>query len=259
MEKKTEVGIRNMEMYLELMKKGMYDKLFFFDKLFESVDTFVDFGCADGSMLRSLHFLSPSSRLIGYDISEQMIDIAKENMPEAEFYTDWSCIDLRGGEGCVTLSSVIHEVYCYSSAEDVEVFWERILKSGFKYIAIRDMMPTDTDENPLSDSDFQKVRKNKKYASVLASYEEVNGTITTPRQLLHYLMKYQYTDNWEREVRENYLPITAEELFALMPTEYECVYYCHETLPYLAHCVKRDFDISLKMKTHAKILFKRKD
>ncbi|MGN1020096.1 MAG: class I SAM-dependent methyltransferase [Aristaeellaceae bacterium] len=254
MEKKQEVEISNMDTYLALMQKGMQDKLFFVKELFSRVDTFVDFGCADGSLLRSLRELNAASRLIGYDISQQMLEIARANAPGIDFFSDWADIHIDFSHSCLILSSVIHEVYSYSSPEEIRLFWQRVFGSGFQYIVIRDMMFTESEDRPVAMRDKNRIIHHEEYAWLAKSFEEVNGVIDSTRQMLHFLLKYQYSHNWEREVRENYLPISLEELLAKIPDNYARVYFSHETLPYIADCVKRDFGISLGMKTHAKII-----
>jgi hypothetical protein len=74
--------------------------------------------------------------------------------------------------------------------------------------------------------------------------------------LIHYLLKYRYTENWDREVRENYLPLTKETLISKIPSHYEIVYQEHYTLPYIKHQVQKDCDIVLNDCTHFKILLK---
>ncbi len=259
MNNKQEVGINNIDVYLDLMQKGMGDKLFFKDRLSSEVDTFVDFGCADGTMLRVLNALDSSKRLIGYDISERMIEIAKANAPGIEFFSNWEDIKIDFSNSCLILSSVIHEVYSYGTAEDVEMFWKRVFSSGFRYVVIRDMMFSELDEQPIDLCEKAKIADNDSYSEVLESFEKVNGEITSSKQLLHFLLKYQYFDNWEREVRENYLPTSLEELLTKIPDNYEQVYFSHETLPYIAACIKRDFNIALNMKTHVKIILEHKE
>ena len=70
--------------------------------------------------------------------------------------------------------------------------------------------------------------------------------------------KYSYTENWDREVNENYLPLKVEALLHMIPEEYEIVYSEHYVLPYVKQQIKRDSGIDLKDATHFKILLKRK-
>ena len=254
-----ETGIRDYSVYLHRMQQSVLDKLFFFDKIFEPVKNILDFGCANGEMLKCLHLFSCSYRFIGYDISETMIGAAKANVPGAEFYSRWEDIQLDPAESLVNISSTLHEVYSYGTEEDVEIFWKRILRSGFKYISIRDMMVSDAADGAPDGAALELVRSNEAYADKLRDYEAHWGPIRTQSSLVHYLLKYSYTENWAREVRENYLPITVEKLLAMVPEEYEITYHRHYVLPYTAWQIKRDFGITLTTPTHVQLLLKKKD
>lgn len=77
--------------------------------------------------------------------------------------------------------------------------------------------------------------------------------------MIHFLMKYRYMRNWDRENNENYFPITLEKLLSMIPTEkYEIVYFQNYVLPFTSDQVKKDFDITIRDNTHIKILLKRK-
>lgn len=36
------------------------------------------------------------------------------------------------------------------------------------------------------------------------------------KNLIHFLIKYRYVENWDREVKENYLPVTQDKLASLL-------------------------------------------
>ena len=89
-------------------------------------------------------------------------------------------------------------------------------------------------------------------------YIGLQGSITDNHNLIHFLLKYRYTDNWEREVRENYLPISVEEIMGKITGSgagYRLTYFDHYILPFIARSVKRDFDIALKDYTHVKYIY----
>ena len=93
----------------------------------------------------------------------------------------------------------------------------------------------------------------------LREYESIWGSIRENKNLVHYLMKYRYLENWKREVRENYFPLSLERLLSKIPTDkYEIVYFENYILPFTSHKVKEDFDIELHDNTHVKLLLKRK-
>ena len=70
--------IANMNVYNDGMRKSMLDKIWFLDKIDGDIDTVYDYGCADGSLLRMVSEICPNMKLDGYDISQEMIDIAME-------------------------------------------------------------------------------------------------------------------------------------------------------------------------------------
>lgn len=54
---------------------------------------------------------------------------------------------------------------------------------------------------------------------ILRSFEDVWGDVCDVRarkvnvkNLIHFLVKYRYVENWEREVQENYFPVSQDRL-----------------------------------------------
>lgn len=248
--------VSNLEIYVQRMEKSLLDKLFFIDKMFEPVETVLDFGCANGVLIKMMQQFFPEYGYIGYDIAPEMIEIAKETIPDAVFHTQWEDIRCNPEKTLVNISSTLHEVYHYGTPADVELFWDRIFGSGFQYIAIRDMMLTENLDPQSDPADVEKARKL--FPEKLAEYESIYGSITQRFHLIHYLLKYRYTENWDREVRENYLPITREALLRKIPEHYEIVWDEHYTLPYIRHQIEKDSGIVLRDHTHYKILLKLK-
>lgn len=259
-----EKPISNYDQYIADMNTTMSDKLFFLDEI--KFDVIVDFGCADGTFLKSLSSSRPNVKIIGYDLDQTMLDIAKKKLPSNSILTDsWDVVikEISNYKSpLLNLSSVIHEVYSYSSNEDVVRFWNQQVFGGkFKYITMRDMMPSvELTKNEITNykDDARKVRQ-KANKNSLATFEEVWGSIYSEyKNFIHFLLKYKYTDNWEREVNENYLPITLEELKSKIPNGYSIIYEKDFVLPYLRQEVKRDFGVELTHSTHVKIVIKNK-
>lgn len=249
--------IANLDKYNRNMRQSLQDKMFFVDMI--SPDVIVDYGCADGSMIDALSEQYDDVALIGYDIDDKMVAVANaRHIPNTAFTTDWSSIENtvpKLGTSAIILSSVIHEVYAYATSEDtIAEFWRRVFT--FDYIAIRDMIPSEEADRPSDPEDVAKVREtaDPKY---LQSFEEHWGSIDNNLNLMHYLLKYKYIHNWDREVEENYLPITREELTHMIPSDYSIVYQEHYILPYTAKVIENEFDIKLKDDTHLKMLLKR--
>ena len=143
--------------------------------------------------------------------------------------------DRPEGKSLLIMSSVIHEVYSY--AEDfrqVRDFWRTLGRCGFDMIAIRDMslnysdftdVPVDAVlwvyENVFRNSGLRI--KGKPLELQLDEFEEEWGALCDPRlrrvnvkNLVHFLIKYRYVENWAREVKENYLPVTQDKLKGIL-------------------------------------------
>lgn len=270
----------NINYYNKEMKKGMEDKLFFIDKLPNNQNyCFVDFGCADGSMISALADIYRNTNehqymFIGYDISETMIDLARTNYSgplytTVKFTTSWNnVIEKMKSLGSIRykkvliLSSVIHEVYSYADENHtVEDFWKKVLCSGFDYIIIRDMCPSNDINREADYSDVMKIQNNNHpdIKTELIDFCNKWGTITTYKNLIHFLLKYRWKVNWNREVNENYFPITIQDLFEKF-REYSNIYTLHYferfRVPFLDQCFKEDFNIELKDYTHIKAIYK---
>ncbi len=275
-----EVGgqFANLDSYNKNMAKGLEDKLFFLNKLpLGKYDEwlFVDFGCADGVLISALANILPQygikATLVGYDISETMIDIARgkfghlgDEDVQVYFTYNWQEVEKFLSQDRVrvmVLSSVIHEVYSYAQSEDdITTFWQRVCQSGFDFVCVRDMMPADsinrpTDEN-LLDTFFEHVEENKpELIRYIEEFERRWGHITNNKNFVHYLLKYRWLVNWKREVNENYFPITDSEFFRNM-RGFTCIYRNAFRVPFLEDCWKKDFGISITDNTHIKAIFK---
>ena len=239
------------------MELSMIDKLFFADKV--QPDLVVDFGCADGSLLRHLKALKPELHVIGFDSDPEMVKLS--TTAEVPITALWETIK-RAVEShknsALVLSSVIHEVCHYASRADIDDFWNKVFDTGFHYIVIRDMVPSRSVDRPACINDVKKAYHKFLHTKALTDFEGIWGSIESNRQLLHFLLKYRYlTPNWDREVRENYLPITREDLLAKIPNEYDVLFHEHYVLPYIWQSVKNDTGIEIKDPTHIKLILKK--
>ena len=250
--------IEDLNIYLTRMQRSILDKMFFIDKVFEPFGYILDFGCANGELIKAMLPMFPDYKYVGYDISAEMIKAARENVNGAQFFDNWNDLDIPFGDSLINISSTIHEVYSYCTDEDIDIFWERVFGSGFRYIAVRDMMFSAAADRP-ADSSQLKVLRASGYAEWLDSFEAVWGRIETQRQLVHFLLKYKYTQNWDREVHENYFPITTEKLLERIPDSYRIVLKDEFTLPYTSWQIRKDFGFELKEHTHLKLILERKD
>lgn len=250
--------ITDREIYLTRMQRSILDKMFFIDKVFEPFEYILDFGCANGELIKALMRMCPEYKYAGYDIDRDMIAAARVNVPDVPFFCNWDELTLDPKTSLINISSTIHEVYSYGTEADVKEFWDRVYGSGFRYITIRDMMYSEELERPADKEMLGAVRKGS-YTRQLADFESVWGSITTQKQLVHFLLKYKYTQNWEREVRENYFPVSSEKLLSQIPEGYEITFCERFALPFTAWQLRKDFGITLKDHTHIKLILERKN
>ena len=256
--------IKNLEKYNNSMRQSLIDKIFFIDKI-PTDFSLVDFGCGDGTLIEFMEAMFEGNKYIGYDNAPEMIEAAEANSPSNDQHTftdDFKiAVDLMKKKkkkvNVLNLSSMIHEVYSYSSYDEIEFFWNQVFKSDFTHIVIRDMIPSTTVNRETYPND---VRKILRFAdpNILASFESRWGSIKNLKNLMHFLLKYRYTDNWEREVRENYLPITLEDLYRTIADNYDIIYQEHFCLPFLHEQIHKDFGIDFSEPTHLKMILRKK-
>jgi len=246
--------IPDIDVYLSRMERGLESKLFFLTKI--NPDCIVDFGCANGYILKKIHELKPDIKLIGYDTDDRMINILKKEKTDILFTDDWNLVKEEASKykrSALYLSSVIHEVYSYGSSKEIRDFWnEQVFIDCFKYIIIRDMVPSlqHMKFSPI----FTKIVREKSNPEQLQEFENYWGPIDNYRTLLHWLLKYPYVENWRRELHENYLPITIEELDKKIPPNWKPLYHKHYTFTYMKSRIKNDFGFDLELPTHIKII-----
>jgi len=248
--------IKNYEIYIKRMRKSMKDKLWFVDFLDKDEIMVVDYGCSDGTLL---NLLPDNWGKIGYDIDIKMLEKGRKINKNLTLINKWTDVETlikdTDSTKVLVLSSIIHEIYSYSSLEEIEEFWYRVFNSGFDYVVIRDMIPSiNIDREP----DINDVRRVYKYGNyeMVDEFNKIWGKIDfSNKNLVHYLLKYRYVENWKKEVRENYFPVYKEDLLNnIIPDTYNVEFIHHYKLPFLKNVIKKDFDIELNDNTHLKLL-----
>lgn len=248
--------MRNIQNYNEKMRRSLMDKVFFIDKIPQDIEVIVDFGCADGSLIYFLSNLFPEKTYIGYDNNPNMINEAKKgnDKENIHFSGNWECVvdNTKHKKTAIVFSSVLHEMF--DSNDDLR----KIFIQDFDYIIVRDMMPSKGIRRQSFHSDVVKVLQRAK-PNFLRTFQAKWGSIEDNENLVHYLLKYKYEENWDTEVEENYFSIKYEDwLEKHLPRKYECIYTHRYVLPYIYLTVKEDFDIEIKDNTHIKAIYKRR-
>ena len=213
--------IDNYQVYTDRMRRSMWDKAFFMDKV-PGTELIIDYGCADGALIRFLHELFPSMRYIGYDIDPEMVQAAQDNCPEnAWFYCTpeamLSKIRELGVENrriTVNFSSVLHEIFHYDCDRTGITRMLEEINPG--YIVVRDMMfDAANPDAAVPEAACEQLRRVLPTWQI-ADFESRWGTIGKVRNMAHLILKYKYTENWARECQENYFSYAMGDLQALL-------------------------------------------
>lgn len=254
--------ISDQEVYDMKMRMSLLDKAFFM--AYCDTDFYVDFGCGDGSLMRLLSVMFPEKQFLGFD------NIAHANR---EWQNDHNNIyitthfgEVRGylndviprRSSTFIASSVIHEIYSYCDETEIKQFWDRTFKAEHNFIAIRDFSVSKLEAHVQTPASVEKKIRERANPDHLKSFENKWGKIDHNKQAIHFLLKYDYGNNWEREVNENYLPLHTEGLMEKIPSDYEIIYKDHYVLPYLKDKVFKDFGLNLTTPTHIKLVLRKK-
>lgn len=104
---------------------------------------------------------------------------------------------------------------------------------------------------------------NKEEKERRNQFEDRWGSTNIFTQRLHYLCKYRYVDNWERELNEDYNinPQCLSTLLWNCREKYKIIYNISYVLPFLQEQVMKDFHFNIMSYyrgTHIQYIFKRR-
>lgn len=254
--------INDITKYVQELNKSLVDKLWFkrfLDIFILHESTIVyDFGCGDGGIINALALFYPEVQFIGIDANIEMISIANKNKhtDNVNFYNKSYPI-INDKQKILILSSVFHEIISYS--DWLEFYKDVIENINPDYIFFRDTAVSYSTLRNVNLDDFNNFNcENKNYdEQQVVSFILRQGDISIQRNLIHYLLKYRFKDNWERELKECYIPVFFEDIPDRFK-DYITIYKKHYILPFIKDKIKEDFNIDLRDNTHCNYIFKRK-
>lgn len=255
-------NINDYSRYIQLMRNGFYDKLFFLDKLFHKWNSLIDYGCAEGFQTKLIAQVFPDKQITGYDNDQTMVNLARYSgslSSNVRFTQDEA--DCYQGD-IINLGSVIHEVYSYRHPEKIKDFWAMVFNPNRKYVIIRDMLQHPYYEG-YSDDVVQAIKDYCKKLHVLGElkrFEDHWLPLNNDRTIIHFLMKLPYitSPNWPRELHENYVPLSAENMFSQAPEGWCIEYVNRYTLPFLKYWWKQNLGVDAGYHTHINVIFRNK-
>lgn len=244
-----------LDAYNQAMEKSLEDKLFFLEHT-AGATTFVDFGCANGAILKAIHERrGPSKILIGIDHNPMQRAIAEQKVPSGVFVSDFELVKDRVaaddlGPKVAIFSSVIHEA--------PELLPVAVESGVFDYIVVRDMGIT---------PDFARARAPRAWVDrVMAGaprsareFFDAGRRLHSMGDLTEFLLKSPYLGNskaqTERELSENY-PMVGE-LRGGHDADWSPVLLTHYSAPWVVDRIRHDFGFEFPFPTHFKLILKK--
>lgn len=235
--------IKDSGIYLRRMRRTFADKMWFMSVLPDGVEHIVDFGCADNSFLREMDRMYPGYHCVGIDNNPEFLEMAKKNGDEVYGSLEACLPSVDPSKSVLVMNSVLHEIYSYA---DPAEFWRQASGMGFKYVAVRDMYAkgcgcfTSRTASELAEACRKDSGICKKYADYCGAWNL--REIDNGYDAVHFLLKYFYDENWDRELRENYLPYDYREFHRMTrKMGYDVEFEQFYGLPYLKGKWKADF------------------
>lgn len=240
--------------YLARMAKPLEEKLKVAQFVPQNALSILDVGCADGAVTCALAELFPQAQVTGIDLESYFLKSAqvraeKYQISNVHFERVYlrEMLARQGRFDTVLFVSVLHEFFSYgegisSVLKALADARELLVKGGD--IVIRDMILFDYAYK----TDYQvagmleKIRRKAGMSQMLAGFEGHFGAISSLASLNHFLLKYIYPENWERECAEHYIPVTFErytKAFELLGME--IIHQRSYLLPYLKGRWQADF------------------
>lgn len=249
--------MRNKKIYLERMARPLQEKLRIARYIPAHAKNVLDVGCADGTITLSLAKLFPKIHFLGIDLEEDFIQEAQDKAEKAKVENiEFEKIYLRdllarsGRFDAVSFVSVLHEFYSYgegtSSVLKALADAHELLRKGGE-IVIRDMILDEYTKRTTFQVEgiVKKISAKKGMKKYIKDFENRFGRLENINTLNHFLLKYMYKENWDREVREHYVPLTFtqyEQLFALLGMDLQLK--DSYLIDYLRNKWKKDFGLT---------------
>lgn len=253
--------------YLNKMRKTFMDKSWFMSIIPCDVTTIVDFGCADNSFNEFLQNSFPEYGYIGIENNPDFVKKVKSKGQMCfETLKDLADSDLIIPDNTLlVLNSVIHEVYSYGN---IDKFWEDVKALNPKYIAFRDMYVRNCGEyGSRIEAEFESAISNSFMEEHYKDFVKEWGPLKDGYTASHFLLKYFYTENWNREVKENYIPYHYRELHTkIRNAGYNITFERFYSLPFLKDKWHSDFNCDkypqlktfiVRLTTHLKLFLVR--
>lgn len=251
--------MKNLNSYIRKLEKGVEDKLFFLKHIdISDYSLIVEFGCANGRLLRRIEPVvdMKNTKLVGFDINEEILDIARNISHEMTFTSNWEevveMLKHTSKKSLIIFSSVWHEI----NPKYYESIFSKMKE--FTTIVIRDMKAPISGSEPIDEPTRERIAKRVSEWQ-FKEFEEKWGRIDDKEKLYRFLLMYTYIDNWDIEVNEDYFSTPWAEIDWNLEEEYNKIFSNSYTLEYKKEQIEKFFSHTMKDITHHQVIYTKKN
>ena len=125
-----------------------------FVSLFKKDDLILDVGCAGGT--KSSFLVQKGLRVVGIDLSEEMIKIAKQEVSDAEFF----CLDLMDVNKLdyqfdgIFIQAVLLHIPKSQVLSALRILMTKLKSGGYLYMAVKEQRPGKPEEEYKTENDY---------------------------------------------------------------------------------------------------------
>lgn len=252
-----ETNKRNYDVYLDKMEKAMEDKLFFLNHIdINEYDYIIDFGCADGTLVSKLG-INPN-KIILVDKDLKMLELASQKVGTDNLYVDVLKIPIYKIDNkkvLLILSSVLHEM----DYEEKKRLYD-FIRSAIDTVVVRDMIHPEglIQHEEVSEEAINKIIADSN-PQVVYKWCSHKGTIDTIVKASEYLLKMDYIENYDLEIKERYFSGNPNNLnvYLVKFGPFKIVYEKDFTIPPMIEKQKK-YGLP-NFRTHRKVILMRKE
>ncbi len=253
-----EVATENLAAYNDSLRTSLADKLWFVAG--SQADLWVDFGCADGSVLRALKDSHGVRHVLGYDADPRQV--ARANAQGVRATTSWGIVHdaveealrrhLRAG---IHFSSVLDEV------PDLGALKKQVLEMEPDVIVIRQHATDPFVEFQPCPRMWRDIFELMGTPEELAAFKERYGDFPNRKAGIQFILKSPYlgTGDYLRELSSDYLTMDTTDYRELFRGEYKLTYSRHDKGNGFIHReAYRKFGLVVPDRTHIKLILERR-
>lgn len=276
--------MKNVEIYKKRMERTMIrsEKLFFLDHIdLRAYDIIVDFGGANGAMIHAIQnelikeqLRLPYQKYVIVDNSSQMqtdytLHSTYRYQSLADFERSFNAHKIFNGEDLCNgpldekvilfiCSSVLHECDV-NTVNEITEFCDRYVQT----LVMRDMCYSKRAD--MTQEEYQLINTRLKELGLLERFNDLrehhpaNNEVDAVRELIHFILKFEYVENWETEVLEDYFSNHIEHLKQnLLKKSWGEMYSRYYALPYKDMQARKIFGLRHGLPpTHAQIILEK--